>query len=756
MELKKITVIALVGILFFNFIFLVNAQATPIIASQDVTPLQAFFNNLNHALNTGTFSVVGNSRTCGTSGGNPNKQWNNIPTNQVTSLKASDYCTGGYGLFDFFTNGWTPYVEFKDSLYVKCGTGPCNIQLYCCPKKEPDCSQADIISCGTGSTCKTVSCYPTPEGANTFYSCPNENNILYERSSYSYCTSSNTMTCYYRLGYDCPSNIYDKSLFPNSCESYEYSGGKLYSSYNTCKGELGRCQSDSECNPGQVCSSGNCVNPSGCTPDCTNKCGGVSNGCGGTCNAECDSSGNPVSSGTCSDGIRNQDETGVDCGGICNDCGTPTTDDLSQYIIVSNIKLPSYGLGSFESVGTERSFKVTLKNTDSKIQVVNVEAGFYTYYYAKNVAKLFSIYSTVAPQPIANCVGTEPFVKTVAVTLRPRESKTIEIKIAPINSYVTMPIGNYILEQTKLTSFLGVMAHAGDNACCKKLTDFEGCVGGTGGYIDSKYDPGFYIKDSSMILNEDITCGGEIYGKIDHNFGSTDKIIVNKKYQECIDYTFYTKSGTIDENATRDYLDEIGSFEKIKKFSLTKNEIKSFPTQDLIASSCLSSSECLERENYSVSCIRLNKLKEEGLIGDTEVNDMANKAKATFAGGAFGAGAFLTICAISPLVTAGASLIACGIGGALIGSTLGFGLAEIDDEDFFNKDDALTKAIKSGDSTSYGICTAEPKGLDIMGFLEKIGKALPITKNPQTDGIIIVVGAFIIIFFFVSAMGGRK
>jgi hypothetical protein len=65
--------------------------------------------------------------------------------------------------------------------------------------------------------------------------------------------------------------------------------------------------------------------PLACTPNCTNReCG--DNGCGGSCGScsgglSCNASGQCQSPApTCSDGIKNQGESGIDCGGPCPPC----------------------------------------------------------------------------------------------------------------------------------------------------------------------------------------------------------------------------------------------------------------------------------------------------------------------------------------------------------------------------------------------------------------------------------------------------
>jgi len=248
-------------------------------AEQYPSSLTVFINNLKHNLNIGLFSVVGDDKSCGTSGGNPNKEWT-IQTGQRfnsatygTSSVATVCGSGMTGLYDVFTNGWTPWVEFYNGVDFICNTGPCHIQLYCCPSLT--CSNTLTISC-------------TPESG--FYRCPRESGILYDRSSYEYCPTEVTMTCYYRDGDECEERTYDKSLFPNNCEDYTYNGRALFSSLSGCGSELGECLIDSECPSNKPdCKNGVCVEEEiVCIPDCScasNTCIGevCSDGCGGSC-----------------------------------------------------------------------------------------------------------------------------------------------------------------------------------------------------------------------------------------------------------------------------------------------------------------------------------------------------------------------------------------------------------------------------------------------------------------------------------------
>lgn len=217
------------------------------IAEQYPSSLEIFFNNLKHAFNMGQFSVVGDDKGCGLPGGNPNKEWRNLQSGEDFMSTASSECSSGTGLYNVFTNGWTPYKEYKDFVHIQCATPPCNIQLYCCPKLT--CSDPVTVNCPQWSG--------KPSG---FYKCPNEKDIPYDKSSYEYCPVEETMTCYYRDGDSCGSRTYDKELFSNSCEDYTYRDGKLYSSESVCEGQLGECVVDIECPSNKpICEGGVCV-----------------------------------------------------------------------------------------------------------------------------------------------------------------------------------------------------------------------------------------------------------------------------------------------------------------------------------------------------------------------------------------------------------------------------------------------------------------------------------------------------------------
>lgn len=233
----------------------------------------------------------------------------------------------------------------------------------------------------------------------------------------------------------------------------------------------------------------------------------------------------------------------------------------------------------------------------------------------------------------------------------------------------------------------------------------------------------------------------------------------------------WTKKCQKESKCSLDYGTNGTSLIDLKKVSLTKEEITPATTTDLLASACLSSSECLDREDeegkpYTVSCIKLNSLKAEGtLTQSTEsfFTDAKGVISNSLTGAGLGAATALTLCALPSVPTGGIALIPCTAVGALVGGVIGakggsvVSGASTKLKDIFSNDDELTKAIKNGESNKVGICTAQPDTtFDIGGILKKIGHVIKITGNETTDGIIVIVGGLFILMFLFSMMSGKK
>lgn len=811
MKTKNLFIILVVATLFASTM-LVSAEEV-IVASDSASPISHFLNNVFHY--SESYSVVGDARSCGLPGGNANYEWEvaagkMLDGSQGVVSGSVQQCTNG--MYDVFTSGWTAFAEFN-KLYAtsgtstksvggySCGTGPCHVQAYCCPSAEPT-SQS---GCSGLTTFKTAQCTNTiVKSGTTFYWCPSptgtiESGIPYAWPSYNYCQATTTMTCYYKSGGTCSESYkrtYDKSVFPNPCESYTYEDGHLYSSLSACNGAAG-CSVNRECPSGKVCSGGSCV--SGCTPnwgcgawsdlagDCGTRTCTDANSCGTT-------SGKPETSKTCGGGgctsnqacmVGSCQGTQTCSGGTLGECvkddpacggSGDGTSSLVSGVTVTDIQVPS-GKSSWDLVDIEENFKVTFQNTENVEKHLKVEYGFYTQSYAKTVAKLFSvfpIFATVSPQPVASCVSTEPFVKTYDITLQPNEKKTVTLKLAPYNAYITLAKGNtYVLEDTKLVSFLGVLAHYGEGECCQKLPDFSGCSEGTGGYLASKYAADYYHRNtavSSWFQSQDITCEGQIYGTVHYYTFNPDTITISRDYHDCIDYgNFYTINGSVNQTATDDYKAQVqsGQLSKVKKVTLTRDEISKATNTQLLASACLQPDECVLRNNYAnssegytASCTSIRSLRDDGVLTDAKKNSFFEEAKAKINGGIsggaiggtiglLGCGALIIATPFSGGIAALPAATLCStliIGGAAVGGGLGYTFSGVD------QNDPLIKELNAANDNAVGVCTAEPPPFDVGNILNKIGKSVKITGNPTWDGIIIIVGGLLVLMFLLNTL----
>ena len=225
----------IIAIMIFGMMANVMAQAITVDV-EEPSFITSFFNNLKYNVLRQKFSVVGDSRGCGTAGGLANYHWTVSSGEEFRSFDPGksdeELCSSGYGIYQVFVHGWNPWVEFPNSVHILCQSAPCNIDLYCCPEKEPD-SQTD---CGTGRTYEKVNC---PSSTKTqFYTCPGEENLIdYSRSYYAFCSGEETITCWYQDGDKCSSRTYQVDVIP-TCASTTFMGKTLYSSKSQCEGDI--------------------------------------------------------------------------------------------------------------------------------------------------------------------------------------------------------------------------------------------------------------------------------------------------------------------------------------------------------------------------------------------------------------------------------------------------------------------------------------------------------------------------------------
>ena len=121
-------------------------------------------------------------------------------------------------------------------------------------------------------------------------------------------------------------------------------------------------------------------------------------------------------------------------------------------------------------------------------------------------------------------------------------------------------------------------------------------------------------------------------------------------------------------------------------------------------------------------------------------------------GGAAAVPAVTEEVATAPIEWATCATLGAAVGGAA-GGVIGSLIIKWD-----KNADPLVKAFNAKDASSIGICTATPKPnqIDIVAFLDKIGAVVKITGNTTTDGIIVLVGGFLILMLLFKSVGGKK
>lgn len=361
---------------------------------------------LKHTLNIQSFTIVGQDRYCDVY---PKKtiyfdQWD------LMDVKAPD---GGcsYALINLFDQTWNTIGEYKDELNFYCGdTSGCIAEIYCCP--HPECTSDSQCTSweGTGSECTTR------YAVDPYMPLKDENNNVV--ASYNYCTPQCTgsdINCWREEGGVCVLRTYNcgYETYPNCPTTYPYT------SEPACKADL----PVGECTSGQT----KCIVTTYYT--CSNE--------------------NWVSQG----------QVPGECGYVAGN-GVPTNGASDLRVIKQD-----FDKGSLLNVYKDAKFTLTLQNFGTETGTINVEAGFYSNSYAKDVAQLFStvgLFSIVKDQP--NCNPAEKFVNTKTVTLDPGESEKIEIIVNPQNALVTFSkTGEYDLKENPLVAFWGL---------------YEECLGG--------------------------------------------------------------------------------------------------------------------------------------------------------------------------------------------------------------------------------------------------------------------------------------
>lgn len=621
----------------------VIAETGTEIAEQDVSATTVFWNNLIHSLNLQAFSVVGDDRVCGTSGGNPNYAWSvgsgqNFLTGTVLSGSRPSSITNNpsNSIIDIFTNGWTPFVETKNFLtYGGCGTssGPCNIEIYTCPAAEPT-SQSN---CASGTIFTSVSC-PSWSGTS-FYKCPTETRIPYYYNSYKYCEVSTTKPCWYKTGSSCNPRTYDSNLFPNSCESYTYNSLPLYSTESACLG--------STCVPlWQTGSWSTCAN------NVQTRTVTDSNNCG-------TASGKPSTSQSCSSGNGCPSGQTLCSDGVCRTtCETPTGNADFKVTVLS-------ASPSVFTSETPVDILVKIKNNGGTGSM-KVEVGLYK---DSDIAD----WGFVVVADATNCEPNEQNVDTKLITLNAGEetTQTFTIITPKICRDILDPIGEFDLLALSFLNCKNTGLAVGVTSSSRLNVMFNPRIDCTGSCTNG-------IRDGE---ETDTDCGGSVCNKCRSGWRC-------EKATDC-------QSGLA---CLSGYCSPSDSSRGNQK-GLNPSKIAEMTAEDLAASACTQTIQC---ENKS-SCKSLKYLTDEGILTDEEANQILDKSTIFFgsAGAIGGIGGCIAGAAALAIPTAGATAILFPLCG-LAGGALGLGINEIWDK-FTTKDKSIAGycILEKGGLDSY-------------------------------------------------------
>lgn len=722
---KKVFILFLAFAILFSLV-IVTAQST-----DDVRPnvgtITIFFNNLLHS--SGTFSVVGDSKSCGTSGGNADDSWSVASGGSLLS----GHSISSNALVDIFVNGWTPLVEGPASAFSgwTCGatSAPCNVQVYNCPTQS--CSSPTTVSCSAWS-------------GTSYYRCPTESNMPYYTNSFSYCAQVSTMTCYYKDGSSCSSRTYDKNLFPNACESYIYQNQNLFSTQAACTASI--------CTP-QQCDSSVC---SGVT--CSDGCGGYSSGTktdgacvsnpggnAGTCTAS------QVSiNGVCQDKsiicvVDGGTKTDGDCASVITN---PNDEVLADKITILNLKyLNADGSAITGNLVPGQQVRVTFTVRSTEWRTGKdylVEAGAIPFSTAVNwdMAKpsgyfsLFDLFATQESNNDACCGGQLNFADN---------SQTLGTTIwEELGNGVALRNFDYIIRipDPSTTDLCGSQKYWDENS--SKFIIYaivkNGCQ--KDGYVHNVF--------VSQVVNLDLNATTSQQGipcDYDGQCATGEK---------CLDAPGFLTGKTCQGTATGNL-----SLVDLKKVSLTKEEISTYTSTELLGSACYTSNECLPpNENMTASCISLSKLKADGTLTDVTTSSFFDNANKVIVGSAIGAGAGLTTCLLASAGVLGATLgtgilISAAVAGtcAAAGGLLGGAITDLVIQ--IKPTDPIVKALKARDASSVGICTATPASTGINGFLASVGNFWNFTGDSVTSGIIILIGGFFILMILLGALSKK-
>jgi len=437
----------------------------------------------------------------------------------------------------------------------------------------------------------------------------------------------------------------------------------------------------------------------------------------------------------CGDGICNNGETCATCPGDCGVCDNGDGDLVGDIRTDGQWEIES-GL-YIDSIST---IKIPLKNFGTKTETINLEAGFYSEDYAVNTAELFSAFPLFSVVPTPNCNIYEKFIQTKQVTLSPGESEIVEIKVVPFHAFQTYDPGVTNLKTEPLIVFYGLYKE-----CLGGYNNEAGTVGRGVMFDYSTYERDIYCSFEILgIGGADLWCGEN---KIGSCSGSTLNIDNPETPTEScsIPLTADVVNGTVPP----DFKLGKKSLVDVKKLALTKKQIETATSADLLASSCLSDPECITNGSETVSCMTIASLRDDGILSEDDSTNFFSNAKSLTKGTLKGASAGILFCGITGALVSGGTLavpaaIGCASIGALLGGTATIAIAEI------SASDELVKQLDAENANVVGICTKETT-FDLGGFVSKIGKSIKITGDETVDGFIVLGGGIFILFLLRGA-----
>lgn len=386
------------------------------------------------------------------------------------------------------------------------------------------------------------------------------------------------------------------------------------------------------------------------------------------------------------------------------------------------------------------TIKVPLKNFGGKSETINLEGGFYSPDYACNTAKLYpcsgtigSIFPFFSSVPVPNVNPAEEFVKTKQVTLEPGETEIVELKVNRLAAFATYPEGITNIKTEPLVWFAGLY-----KTPLGGYTNEAGDVGKGIMFDYGQYSPSTLLGGCDNVLGwetSNILCGSEVIGSCNGDILTLEK---SCDITLTLDVVNGTPATAIPTSTT---------LSNAKKISLDKDTISKSTSADLLASACLSSSECVllpeDEEDYDGRCISLAKLRDEGTLTDIDTSSFFENAGKIGTGVAIGAGAGITACVVVgatiSIVTGGAALpitaplvAGCGIAGGLLGGSATKIILDI------TQDDDLLKELNAENTNAVGICTKEAKGnlewAEFAAWFDVDGNGI----KDGVDGIIII------------------